>query len=691
VAVVGAVKAGKSTLINALVGQDLLKRGAGILTAMITRVQSGPQPRARLTFKEWGAIQDDLKRVLGLLPSATLGQRSAPFNLRLAEDRKALAQVLGEGQAAGTWSQNHLSEDYLLLQSYLQGYPEVATFLAAGPDLILDGGALSRHHDLVTREATAVFLKDVLLSLPTPWLARGVELGDCQGSDSPLPQHLAQVLAFLLKTDLALYVISSRVGLRQADFQFLGELNKMGLTPHLLVILNLDLTELREAGEITRQLERLRAEIAPVLPEAPVYAFSALQLLLERRREQGEALSAREASLLNLWLADASAAAFSAAEARRFAGEFQIALEHLKTRRLEGGSLSQVQTVARGLREQLELTQNLLGQDLSAVQDVARRLQDRREPLRAARQSLQQTLEGAAATLKKHIKDRVSSFLDPSSGQGASLLGFIRDYEPDWEHLLPLENPPPFRVVLYHLFQAFQGELSRYTTQELNLQLLDFARAQADRLRRELEQACAPLSQSLEEALTLYYREIAALGVAAAAPHLDVTLPPPPPELELPLLTVLVDPGWRWAGEVWMRSGMGVMKRAWEGVKKRLALKGETDHRSQELQDLKHALVSLKKWLREEVRLLLLDCSERLKFRYFLPLVDYWVARQGANLDDLLGSLLTDLKGVAEALNQKEEDRAARGRRLEELLPRARVIEAGLVIPTRDRTREGGG
>ncbi len=42
-AVVGAVKSGKSTMINALVGQDLLRRGAGILTAMVTRVQPGPE------------------------------------------------------------------------------------------------------------------------------------------------------------------------------------------------------------------------------------------------------------------------------------------------------------------------------------------------------------------------------------------------------------------------------------------------------------------------------------------------------------------------------------------------------------------------------------------------------------------------------------------------------------------------
>ena len=109
--------------------------------------------------------------------------------------------------------------------------------------LPLTGPDLARHRDLVTREATAVYLKDVLLTIPFPWPARGVELGDCQGSDSPFPQHLAQVLAYLIKSDLALYVVSSRVGLRQADFQFLAELKRMGLMPHILVLLNLDLGE----------------------------------------------------------------------------------------------------------------------------------------------------------------------------------------------------------------------------------------------------------------------------------------------------------------------------------------------------------------------------------------------------------------------------------------------------------------
>ena len=51
IAVLGAVKSGKSTLLNALLGADRLRRGAGILTSIVTRIQLGKISRAHLRFK----------------------------------------------------------------------------------------------------------------------------------------------------------------------------------------------------------------------------------------------------------------------------------------------------------------------------------------------------------------------------------------------------------------------------------------------------------------------------------------------------------------------------------------------------------------------------------------------------------------------------------------------------------------
>jgi hypothetical protein len=678
-AVVGAVKSGKSTVINALIGQDLLKRGAGILTAMITRVQPGGESRAVLQFKGWDEINGEIRRALGMLPNPRLADRAAPLDLKEAPDRELLAQVLAEAQEADLWTEGSLDQNYLLLKSYLKGYDLLKALMPATGVLPLAGPELARHRELVTREATAVYLKDVLLTIPFPWPAAGVELGDCQGSDSPIPQHLAQVLAYLIKSDLVLYVISSRVGLRQADFQFLAELKRMGLMPHILALLNLDLGEHTSYAEVVKIRDRVAQELSAWQPDPRVYAFSALKVLLDRRRARGESLDPREAAVLHVWATDPDSAAFSEAEAARFEHDLKAALGDLRTRRLAGGSLAQVQMVARGLREQLELTGDLLSRGLDAIKELETRLEARRQPLHATMATLSQTLEGAGHRLKKALRSRVDSLLDRHSGQVGKDLGeFIRNFTPDWDALAPPSGAPAFRPALYQLFQDFAKALAHHVTGEVNIALVEFIREREEWLRIELAHLWQPLFLALQEALTLYYREIADLGLPAAAPTLEAAPTPRPQGLEVPLLNLEVVPDWRFAREVWLRSGMGVLGRAWDFVKRRLGLAGEVDPRRQLLRDLERALAALKDWLQEEVAVQILNYREGLKFQYFFPLVDRWLKLQEASLDDTLGSLLGSLTGAAEAMHLAEEERAARRRRLDELIPLARRIEGRL-------------
>jgi hypothetical protein len=678
-AVVGAVKSGKSTMINALVGQDLLRRGAGILTAMITRVQPGPTPRAVLRFKEWDEINGEIRRALGLLPNPRLVDRAAPLDLQASPDRELLAQVLAEAKESDLWSGGSLDQNYLLLKSYLEGFDLLKDLMPAAGVLPLTGPDLARHRDLVTREATAVYLKDVLLTIPFPWRAEGVELGDCQGSDSPFPQHLAQVLAYLIKSDLALYVVSSRVGLRQADFQFLAELKRMGLIPHILTLLNLDLGEHTSYAEVVKIRDRVAGELSSWQPEPRVYAFSALKLLLDRRQARGESLDPREAAVLQVWATGPDSAAFADTEAARFEDDLQGALEDLRTRRLAGGSLAQVKMVARGLREQLELTGDLLSRGLDAIKDLETRLEGRRQPLHATMATVSQTLEGAGNRLKKTLRGRVDSLLDRHAGPvGQDLNEFIRNFTPDWDQLAPPSVTPAFRPVLYQLFQEFSKALAHHVTTEVNLTLVEFIRQQEEWLRQELARLWQPLFLTLQEALTLYYREIADLGLVAVPPTLEAAAVARPQGLEVPLLNLEVLPDWRFAREVWVRSGMGFLGRTWDALKRRLKLKGETEPRQQLLRDLKRALAALKAWLQDDLEGQLLNYREGLKFQYFFPLVDRWLQQQEANLADTLGSILGSLQGATEAMHLAEAERAERRRRLDQLIPVARRIEARL-------------
>ena len=474
-------------------------------------------------------------------------------------------------------------------------------------------------------------------------------------------------------------MVSSRVGLRQADFQFLGELKRIGLIPHVLSILNLDLGEHASLDEIQGIKERVARELAPWQPEPRVYAFSALKLLLDRRCSRGETLDQREAGLLAVWAMDAAAAGFSDQEAARFQEDLQKAVRSVQGRRLAGGSLSQVQMVARGLREQLELTRSLLDQDLEALKKVESHLQARRQPLESTLASLDQTLEGAGIHLKKIIKDRVNSVMDRRDGKvGAALMGFIRDYEPNWDRLLLPEAPASFRPALYQLFQECVKELAHFVTAESNVSVVEFIREKEDWLRGELTRVETPLLLSLQDALTLYYREIEALGFPSAPPTLEMAASPRPSGLEVPLLNLQLDPGWWLDAEVWVRSGAGFIERYWEALKRRLGLKSEADPRQQLLRDLGRALKAIKEWLQEQVKVQLIDYEERLKFQYFLPLVDKWLKLQEDALANNMRSLLTDLEGVAGSMHLEEEERAARRRRLEELLPQARQIESHL-------------
>ena len=68
VAVVGVIKSGKSTLINALTGKELVKRGAGVVTSMTTRIRKGRKNRAVIHLKSWDDINLEIENCLAMYP-----------------------------------------------------------------------------------------------------------------------------------------------------------------------------------------------------------------------------------------------------------------------------------------------------------------------------------------------------------------------------------------------------------------------------------------------------------------------------------------------------------------------------------------------------------------------------------------------------------------------------------------------
>ena len=669
IAVVGTVKSGKSTLINSLLSFDLLKRGAGIVTAMITRIEPGDRPGAVLLFKDWEEVNGELNSALSLFPSPLLLERKEGYDIRQPADRQLLAEALAQADQAQLLHLDMLDKNYVLIKSFLEGYGEVAKLLGAGSQrLELSADTLSLHQQLVAHEAKAVYLKDVRLRLPFPWPTKGLELGDCQGSDSPIPQHLAQVQNYLIGADLVIYVISSRIGLRQADYKFLTDLKRMRLWENCLFVLNLDCNELGSLTEAQGLVRRWQQELAVFQTGAPMFAFSALDQLLNRLKEQGKALSPKDLGLLHIWEADGPLMEFSRGEATRFGAYLQQTLATKQTRLLFSSSVGQLQTVSQGLKERILLQEKFLGEDVTAFQAIWERLRQRRQPLESLLHSLGQALQGAVHDLKRRLRKRLDAFFDVRHGEvGPVISRFIQDYQGDLDKLQLGDQLSSFMPGLYQVYQGFQQRLLLFLTEEVNLKILEFIRDQEQWSQDQLTRVLEPLLVPLQDALNLYYQEIENLGIKARVPTITPEFWVKPEAMQPKLFSLELGLNVRLRSQAVLRFGINLVAEALGKLKKRLrkqAVEGQSERLRASLAD---ALKHIKAHTRTEMADSLLSYSEGLKFQYFFPLLDHLAQDQEKSLKSSLAALLVDLEGVQETISQQSSRKASWRRDLAEL------------------------
>ena len=151
------------------------------------------------------------------LPSfLTIFDSSLPScELDHASERQSLLHWLDEQPVAEDTS--HFGEERAFLRACLVGYSEAVGYLSNSTEVQTWSGEESYQHQAwVEQDARAVFLEDLLLEEPG-WTWQGTEIADCQGSDSPNPLHFVQVQEYASRSNLLIYVISSRIGIRQAD------------------------------------------------------------------------------------------------------------------------------------------------------------------------------------------------------------------------------------------------------------------------------------------------------------------------------------------------------------------------------------------------------------------------------------------------------------------------------------------
>ena len=271
VAFVGPVKSGKSSFINALFKGDYLKRGAGVVTSIVTRVRSGKLLQAKLLFKSWDEVNSDMEQALVLFPSLEWRTESDRFDIRRKKERIDLRNALDSLSAEHLISNGARNVNSVLLASYLKGYEKVKDMVSSdNMTSQYEEDLFSEHRTFVSDGDMAVYLRDVQLEIDSESIDSNIEIADCQGSDSPNPLHLFMIQDYLLITHLIIYVISSRTGLREADIKFLSMIKKMGIMDNILFVINCDFSEHESIEDLNALIEKVKEELSLIKP-APRY------------------------------------------------------------------------------------------------------------------------------------------------------------------------------------------------------------------------------------------------------------------------------------------------------------------------------------------------------------------------------------------------------------------------------------
>jgi GTPase SAR1 family protein len=658
VAVVGPIKSGKSTFTNSLFGGDFLKRGAGVVTSIVTRIRSGLELKAILYFKDWDEINADLDQALTMLPSWEARDDGKAFDIRREQDRQALADALEELSNDQLITDGTRNANSILPALYHQGYQSVSDIITADSNTTEFGNAdFARHREYVGSDELAVYLKDVALEISHSRIDRTIEIADCQGSDSPNPMHLAMIQDYLLRTHMLVYVISSRTGVRQADIRFLSTIKKMGIIDNTLFVVNCDFSEHESTGDLKALVDRVRQELALIKPEPDVFTLSALYNLFAALPEAQ--LSEKDRARLLQWQSDAQFVAFSDKETRRFEKAFHGKLTRERFFLLLKNHLERMAVMTSGMDRWLWTNRELMTEDADGVADLLRKIGNHQKRMNQIKELINSTLGGAAGKIKKEIRIDIDRFFNTRPGSMLqATLDTIRQFNIVFDNYTDSLASSGFSSTLYQVFQEFRQTLDTFMAETINPEIISFTAQTEKKIRADLAAVAEPYQAMAMDAIAEYHSAMNGDDMASADEEhrtlLDLEEVKKVAGLKLPAAATSMRYSAKVRTEAVVRLGVyRVLKLFKKAFRKPL----KNEHEEQML-----ALADGVKRMKGETEAALIfhfkNYRENFKFQYAFKLVDFATAHIHRTLLERLRAYetdLTELTGVMETRGDQRE------------------------------------
>lgn len=676
VAVVGSIKSGKSTFINALFKGDHLKRGAGVVTSITTRVRSGKQLKAKLLFKSWDEVNSEIEQALALFPSLDWRTEKNRFDIRRKSERIDLQQAL---HSLGT---EHLFTNYtrnvnnVLLTSYIKGYDKVEDIISSDTKTgQYEDNLFKEHWAFVGDMSMAVYLKDIQLEIDSGSIDGNIEFADCQGSDSPNPLHLAMIQDYLLLTHLIIYVVSSRTGLREADIKFLSIIKKMGIMDNILFVINCDFSEHESIHDLKALVEKVKEELSMIKPDPDIYSISALFNLF---KVQNMNLSQKDRLRLAHWEKEKELTAFSDRETERFESYFYNKLTKDSYFLLLKNHLERLSVISSGAAHWILIRQNILVKDADSANEIVGKIKSHQIRMNQIKSMIKNTLDGSIQKIKRELKSDIDCYFDVRSGNLLSdIVEFIRSYKVSHRQYDENLKVAGFSNTLYLVFQEFKQALDTYMAESINPEVIRFVREKEARIKEYFDSIAGPFDVMIQDANAEYNSMIGSLEIKRSQNNQkrieladigaikDITGLAFPPAVASMRYTA------KMKSDAVIRLGFYTVIK----ILKRLFKKPIQSKNEDEIRALRGGVLRVKRETERSIVFHFKDYQENIKFQYINKLVEAVSKSLYESLLDRFQAYVTDLSNIVELINNKLIDKKQATEILKEMEQSSREID----------------
>jgi Dynamin family len=471
IAIVGVIKSGKSTFVNSLMGKELVKRGAGVVTSITTRIRKGKKNQANIYLKSWDDINLKLQNALLLFPDEEFdNQRLEAFDIRRKNDRQYLKKAYQTLVHDFPGTKAAMRPETLLIKHAIQGFDACKDLVQADESVIcLTSKEFDKHKVYTADPNIAFYIKDVCLEVFGKAMDPNIEIADCQGADSTDPSQLAQVLTYLESSNLIVYCISSRTGLRQSDITFLKQIKNSGLLDNIVFINNCDLTEHENLDDLIKIETSIQDTFEFLKIHPRIFSFSSLYnffLKIESR------LNKKDLSRLKLWQQEKKMIQYSDLKTKEFNDFFEQAMDKNRYELLISNHLKHLDIIIRQVDQRADIFLDLLSSDKLKEETAKKTLNHLHHNASRLESIVANSIQSVVSGLKDEIKSNLNDiFIRDENAILNKIQTHIQTASLDVEKYKFVTKESGFKQILYLLFQDFKRQLDVYVIESVRPEL----------------------------------------------------------------------------------------------------------------------------------------------------------------------------------------------------------------------------